>query len=89
MTITKILLAVLPLFSNPTAGLKVGVFRIDISGPNGKQIPALSGRILHRAGITEQKLQLAWNDPAGKYTLRATDIATGVAKEVPFEVEGD
>ncbi len=64
----------------------VGVFRLDVSGPDGKRFQALSGKILHRAGIAEENIQIAWNDPVGKYTLRVTDIATGVAKEIQFEV---
>lgn len=65
-----------------------GVFRIETLNPSGDRVAPLCQKARWTGGVVEVELPLAFNDPVGKWTLRVTDIATGVKAEQSFPVVG-
>jgi len=78
-----------------TAGLKLKApklgdthaFRVGVIGPDGKELRALTRTLAAPRNATTWEVPIAVSDPAGEYTLKARDIATGTAAEVKLTVE--
>ena len=75
------------------AGLQVeggkpgrGVYRVEVLNPAGERVLPLCRKVRSQGGVAEVALPLAFNDPAGKWTLRVADVATGLSVERPLEV---
>jgi len=64
-----------------------GVFRVDVTDPNGSPVAPVCRKVRWEKGAAEVVLPLAYNDPVGKWTIRVTDIATGTATEQTFQLE--
>ena len=58
-----------------------GVFRVEVTGPGGARVRALSSKTRWAGGLAHVVLPIAYNDPAGTWTVRVTDVATGVTAE--------
>jgi hypothetical protein len=58
------------------------LIRYHVFAPDGSMLPAYSSNVLlDKAATTTVVLPSALNDPAGLYTLRATDVVTGASAE--------
>lgn len=57
------------------------VFHLAVIGPDNKEISYLARNITVSQGRYEGTLNLALNDPAGKYILKIRDVASGVTGE--------
>ncbi len=55
------------------------VFRVELKDPSGKVNPAYSQMVYAQGNRGEFKLVLPLNAPAGKWTLTATDVLTGIS----------
>ncbi len=55
-----------------------GVFVVNLTDPNDKEVYALNKQLKYSGGVAEIKLPLAFNDPVGKWTLEVTDVTTGI-----------
>jgi concanavalin A-like lectin/glucanase superfamily protein/glycosyl hydrolase family 42 (putative beta-galactosidase) len=64
-----------------------GVLRIDVRDPAGKKAAALSSKVRSKGGQAQIVLPIAYNDPVGKWTVEATDIATGVSAKTGLQVQ--
>jgi hypothetical protein len=53
------------------------VLHIEALDPAGKLVPHYSGNALAPGGAALWTLPLAFNDPAGQWTIRVTDPLTG------------
>lgn len=70
-----------------TRGGRAGlhIFRVEVSGPDG--VKAHYGtQITARDGTGEAALGLALNDSPGAWSIKATDVATGVSSSTSFTV---
>jgi hypothetical protein len=63
-----------------------GVFRLETLNPSGDHAAPLCRKIRWTGGWADITLPLAYNDPVGQWTVRVTDIATGVTAERTFAV---
>ena len=64
-----------------------GVFRIETMAPSGETMEPLCQNLRWDNAVADLALPIAFNDPAGKWTLRITDIATGTTKTVDFTLK--
>ena len=69
----------------PDGGLH-HLVRIEVTAPDGEARPCMTRKLLVSHGIGDAHIPIAWNDPPGMWTLRVTDVATGVGTEQEFEV---
>jgi len=60
------------------------VFRVEVVGPDGQAIDALAQNMIARDGQAQVKIPFALNDPAGEYTVKVRDVATGVTGQAIF-----
>ena len=51
--------------------------RVQLAGPDGRPMPHYARNILTAKPEIEASVDLAVNDPAGRWTVRVTDVATG------------
>ena len=65
----------------------VHVFRLEITGPNGTVIPHYAQNLKAPKGAASTTLFLALNEPAGVYTIKLRDVATGIAAQKTVTVE--
>ncbi len=65
----------------------VHVFRMEVTGPDGKVIPYYSRNVKAFKGVASTSLYLALSEPAGNYTITLRDVATGIAKQKSVPVE--
>jgi hypothetical protein len=61
-------------------------FRVDVLAPDGKPMPVLTRTLLAPKGQAVWEFPIAVSDPAGQYTLRVRDVATGVRVEQSLTV---
>lgn len=71
-----------------SGGIVAGAFpiRIDVAGPKGEPLP-YGGHFGTDAGRLAHAFRPATNDPTGRWTLRATNLATGQVSEAAIEVK--
>ncbi len=62
-------------------------FRVSVLGPDGKELRMLSRTLVAGKGRAGWTVPIAASDPAGEYTLRARDVATGLAAEHKLKVK--
>lgn len=62
------------------------VVRIEIEDPSGKTYDLYSRNLLINAMPFRESIPLAFNDPTGRWKIRARDVATGQTVETPFTV---
>jgi len=60
--------------------------RVELVSPEGRVAPWIMQPVLVGPGPTRVPLQAAYNDPAGKWTVRVTDWFTGQVQQVPVEL---
>jgi beta-galactosidase len=60
--------------------------RIELVGPDGKPVRHYARNVLTENAVTTVSVPLAFNDPAGTWQLRATDVATGCSGSAVFVV---
>ena len=53
------------------------MIRIEVTDPRGETLPHYAQNILTAAGQVTASVQSALNDPAGDWTVTATDVASG------------
>jgi len=68
-----------------TAGLHA--FRVEFIDPKGKLVEAYSATLPAIEGRAAGLCNLALNDPNGEWTVRATDVLTGVKGEAKFTLK--
>lgn len=61
------------------------VIRVTVKGPDGKERPCYAANVGAPKGRGEYRLPLAYDEPAGEWTVHARDVATGVAAEIAFD----
>jgi len=61
-------------------------FRLQLLAPDGAALSAYNTAALAPGGRAEVGLPLALNEPAGRYTLSATDVLSGATGKTQFEV---
>ena len=71
--------------SAPALG-DVHVFRVQVHGPDGKELRMLTRKLLAPKGAATWSIPLAVSDPAGTYTLHVRDVATGVTARHELKV---
>ena len=64
----------------------VHVVRVDVVDPAGRRVPHYSGNLIAPRGRASLTLPLALNDPAGKWTLQATDVLSGQVRTWVLDV---
>jgi Beta-galactosidase trimerisation domain len=62
------------------------VIRIEIDDPSGKTYDIYSRNLLVRSTPFRESIPLAFNDPTGRWKIRAHDVMTGQSVEKPFSV---
>lgn len=62
------------------------VIRIKVFRPDAREEIAHRRWAVATGGQGEVPLPIAFDDPAGKWTVRCQDVATGLEQEVPFTV---
>ena len=67
---------------------EVHAFRVEVTTPSGNPARHYGQNLVARHGSAEAEFQTALNDPVGKWTLRATDVATGVTASASFALSG-
>jgi hypothetical protein len=73
-------------------GLSVGspaavhVFHVEVLNPSGKVAAHYSGNVLARDGAAAELLPIAYNDPAGKWTVLVKDLLSGQENSVAIDV---
>ena len=74
-----------------TQGGKPGlhVARVELRGPDRKPVRWYSRNVKLPDGQASVTLNLALNDPVGRWTLHAHDVASGVSSEASFVVEAN
>ena len=65
------------------------VIVLQLRRPDGKDLAQHRWIVETDKGSVASQLFLALNDPAGQWTLLARDVATGVQKAVPIEIQAD
>jgi len=63
------------------------VLRMTLSGPDGKEMPIYSTNAVAEEGKCAGSLRLALNDPPGEYSLKATDVVSGLSDSFKFRIE--
>jgi hypothetical protein len=63
------------------------IYHVECIGPDGKIIPHYSGTVLAPGGVAARVIPLAASDPAGKWTLRVTEVLTGQTRSAVFHVQ--
>jgi hypothetical protein len=63
------------------------VVRCHVFGPDGSLLPAYCKNLLIEGDAGKVVLPSALNDPAGDYTLRATDVITGATAETTIRLQ--
>jgi hypothetical protein len=61
--------------------------RWQVLAPDGSPIRAYAVNVMVRGGPTSVRLPSALDDPAGTYTLRATDLLTGASTEMRITLQ--
>ncbi|MDD5708204.1 MAG: hypothetical protein PHR35_19975, partial [Kiritimatiellae bacterium] len=56
--------------------------RVAVTGPDGKEVTALRRFVFVAAGKGEVRLPIAYDDPAGRWTIVLKDVATGLEKRL-------
>jgi hypothetical protein len=59
---------------------------IEIDGPSGKTYDLYSRNLLIHSTPFRESIPVAFNDPTGRWTIRAHDVVTGQTVETPFTV---
>jgi len=62
------------------------LLRFEVEGPSGAAVAAYSGNLVAAGGQASRVLPLALSDPAGDWTLRVTDVATGKSASATLAV---
>ncbi|HEV2247099.1 MAG TPA: hypothetical protein VGW37_10655, partial [Terriglobia bacterium] len=63
------------------------VIRIEIEDPSGRIYDLYSRNLLVHSTPFRESIPLAFNDPPGRWKMRARDVATGKTVEKPFTVD--
>jgi hypothetical protein len=63
-----------------------GPVHVDMVSPAGAVVPHYSGNLIPADGRMAHRIPFAVNDPAGKWTLRASDILTGMTRTALINV---
>jgi hypothetical protein len=71
--------------SSSVAGLHL--VRCHVFAPDGSMMPAYAGNLLLDNVTSTFVLPSALSDPAGVYTIRATDIVTGATAETKIDLK--
>ena len=71
--------------ANAEPGLHV--YRVEVINPTGDACPWYATQLTAERGVASGQFRLALNDPTGAWTIRATDVATGVSGEARITVE--
>jgi hypothetical protein len=67
------------------------VIRVTVAGPDGQEVGRhpfvayYAANVAAPGGVGEYVLPLAANDPRGRWTVTATDVASGAAARVQFQ----
>jgi len=65
------------------------VFRVQVTDPSGQRLCHYEAKLVAAAGMAEGEFRTALNDPAGSWTLRVTDVATGLSSSTSFKLSAD
>ena len=68
-----------PEFSVASTKQGPSLVRVEVLAPDGSPVRAYARNLLLAGGRADVALPSALNDPAGEYTLRATDVMTGAS----------
>ena len=71
--------------ANAEAGLHV--YRVEVTDPTGDRRKCYDAQVTAERGVVSGSFGLALNDEPGRWTIRATDVATGVSGEAQVAVE--
>ncbi len=74
-------------FNFPQTSAALHIVHIDVMNPEGKRMMHYSENIFAENGHAAKLLPLAYNDPAGTWTLRIHDLLSGQQKNVELKVE--
>ena len=64
------------------------VIVFQLRRPDGRELPEHRWIVEKKNGLASARLYLALNDPAGKWTLTARDVATGIRQTQAIETRG-
>jgi len=63
-----------------------GVFRLEMTSPDGKRVRPLCRKLRWSAGVAETPVRIAFNDPVGPWAVSVADVATGTATRRRLDV---
>jgi len=69
-----------------TAEAGLHVYRIEVADPSGETCAWYGTQLTAERGVASGELRLALDDEPGEWTIRATDVATGMAGEARITV---
>ncbi len=71
----------------PAALAADGIYRVEVIGPDGQPLRRRM-RVLEGQGTEEQRtVRLAYNDAPGQYTVKITDVRTGLSAQSALQVK--
>ncbi len=62
------------------------ILHLSLLDGEGEAVPHYQANLVAMGGRVKGKFRLALNEPPGDYTLRATDVATGLSGEINLVV---
>ena len=67
-------------FKDPSVRASDRLVRLDVEDPEGKAVPHYRKFSRLTGSRVESSIDFAFNDLPGRWTLRVTDVATGVSE---------
>jgi hypothetical protein len=63
------------------------VLHVEVTSPDGKAVPQYSGNVLADGGRAGKLIPFAYNDAAGRWTVKVRDVLSGQEQAMVIEVE--
>ena len=69
----------------PETGIR-HVLKLEFVGSDGEIRPTMAQKLITSSGRCHAQIPIAWNDPPGTWTVRVTDVVTGVRAQQEFRI---
>jgi len=63
------------------------VLHVDVTGPDGRELACYSGNLRAPHGLAEWSLPIAYNDAAGKWSVRVKDLLSGQSRTAATTID--
>ncbi len=78
--------AVVSIVFDESSPVETDVLHVEIRNPSGELARFFSGNVLTRDNAATKPLPIAWNDPAGRWSVFVKDVLSGQQTQASFEV---